>query len=205
MVGCGVDEKKAPDIGYYVSPLEELQKIHQVVFVPIITDDVDRQSIADSMTQNLCQGLKDRRMFQVDVLDAKDPACLLVPAGSRHPLTLQQLSAIRQAVRSDAVLFGCMTDFEQYPRMRIGLRLRLIDLRRGKMLWGVDHIWDTTDKKTVERIRQYYDARSARQVDPLKDRMGIVSVQAFQKFVAWEIARTLPHEELDKEEPNGKK
>ena len=77
------------------------------------------------------------------------------------------------------------------PRMQIGLYLQLLDLRRGRLVWGLDHTWDTTDRATEQRIKAFFRSRMRDGYGPLDWRMAVTSPKVFQKFVACEVAETL--------------
>lgn len=107
------------------------------------------------------------------------------------PYTLEQLSAIRKTLRCDAVLRGTITAFEPYPYMIIGLRLELVDLADGQLLWALEQIWDTTDKSTEDRIKNYYSSYKIIGSATLQEKLGTISSLKFVKFVAYETAETL--------------
>jgi len=73
----------------------------------------------------------------------------------------------------------------------MSLRLSLIDLRNGKLLWAVDHTWDTADKETQERIKRYFKNEVRAGYQPLREDLVSISPIEFNKFVAYEIVQTL--------------
>jgi len=75
--------------------------------------------------------------------------------------------------------------------MIIGLRLRLIDLRDGQLLWALEQIWDSADKTTEYRIRDYFRSQKRSGYAPLKEQLAVVSSLEFIKFVSFEVAETL--------------
>ena len=95
-------------------------------------------------------------------------------------------------LRADAVMFGAVTQFSTHPRLQTGLFLRLLDLRRGVVVWAVDHTWDTTDKQTEARMKRFFDARMRGDYGPADWRMVRMSPLTFQKFIAHEVVATLP-------------
>ena len=107
------------------------------------------------------------------------------------PLLEEILADLRSAFRCDAVMFGSVTGFEPYPDARLALRLWLIDLRSGKLLWGVDHAWQVSEPATAEKMRHYYDAACGAAGDDAV-RLAQMSPRAFGEFVAWDLARALP-------------
>ena len=115
--------------------------------------------------------------------------------------SLEQLSAIRRALKCDAVLTGTVTVFRPYPHMTIGLRLKLVDLTDGQLLWAFEEVWDTADKTTERRIESYFqrDQLLLRLgPEPLAERLVTVSSLKFVKFVVYEVAQTLRAQRQDK-------
>ena len=203
LAGAGCDklklsECKQPSIGYYLAPPEELQRVRSVVFFPLACSQEDTE-LADNLTQSLFQAVQQRRLFDIQMARRDDELC----GGLEDPsqaISLEQLSAIRARYNCDAVLVGQLYDFLPHPRMRMGLRLRLVDLKRGKLLWGVDNIWDTTDEAVLDRIRKYYCHDIPTDFKPVDWRLAIVSPREFGKFVAYESAVTLCPAPPDDEE-----
>jgi len=105
--------------------------------------------------------------------------------------TLEQLMAIREVLKCDGVLLGTITEFRPYPHMTIGLRLKLLDLRDGQLLWALEQVWDSADKTTENRIRDYFLSQKRSGYAPLHEQLATVSSLEFIKFVSYEVAETL--------------
>jgi hypothetical protein len=98
---------------------------------------------------------------------------------------------MRRTLKCDAVLRGTVTAFKPFPHMIIGLRLELIDLADGQLLWALEQIWDATDKNIQDRIKNYYSTHFLPGSEALQEELGTVSSLKFLKFVAFETAETL--------------
>ena len=79
--------------------------------------------------------------------------------------------------------------------MAIGLRLKLIDMTDGQLLWGLEQIWDTADRSIAKRIKHYFKNELQPGVDSLQQELVVVSSLKFGKFVAYEVAQTLDRKE----------
>jgi hypothetical protein len=148
--------------------------------------------VAKDVTLSLARAIGARQALQVDVASAGEPALEGLALDGRRPVSLEQMKRIRRAFRADAAVLSCLTGFHPYPRMRMGLRLRMIDLRTGQLVWSVDHTWDGAEEATAKRIQQYHKTRTRGLCEPLEWRVALVSPKAFGEFVADEVARTLP-------------
>lgn len=180
-----------PAIGYHLASPQELQQVRNVVFVGL-TGPVDYDQVSIDLTRELFQTIQGRRLFQVDIVDNVDPTVATMSAAGREPLTLDQMSQLATSLGCDAVLYGTVVEFQAYPRMRLALRLRLVDVRRGKLLWGVDQVWDTSEKSIERRIEKYYHSKQTNQNEPLEWQMFVISPKSFEKFIAYEVGQTLP-------------
>jgi len=187
LAGCA----KPPRIGHYLDSPQSLWRIRRVVFVELSAPD-GYPRVAEETTDALFRALQEKQLFHLDVIDRTDPACQDLPLESRQAFTLAQLSAMRKSLGCDAILFGSVTGFQAYPRMRLGLYVRLLDLKDGKLVWAVDHHWDTTDKATERRIRRHFTSEMRSGYNPVRWRLGLLSPKLFQNFVADEVADTLP-------------
>ena len=186
--GCG---NSPPPIGYFVESSEGLDHIRRVVLVDLRADEGSEQN-ALSMTEALGKGLQDSRVFHVDRLARTDPALRDLALDKRTTTTLEEVRDMQEQLRADAVMFGAVTQFSTHPRLQTGLFLRLLDLRRGVVVWAVDHTWDTTDKQTEARMKRFFDARMRGDYGPADWRMVRMSPLTFQKFIAHEVVATLP-------------
>lgn len=191
LAGCH-NAPPPPKVTSYLTSAVDLQSIGRIVMVEI-EDETANPQVARDMTEALFRSMQERRLFHVDVVHPTDPhyPATTAPAVGRR-WSLQELQQLRQGLGCDAVLFGAINTFQPYPRMQIGLYLRLVDLKDGRLIWAVDHVWDTRDKAIELRIRNYFKNNLAREYEPADWEMGSISPGLFEKFVAWEIAETMP-------------
>jgi len=105
--------------------------------------------------------------------------------------SLEQLSAIHRTLKCNAVVIGTITEYQPYPHLTLGLRLRLINLDSAELLWALEQVWDTSDKTIDKRIRDYFNAQIRPGYEPLRQELVILSSLKFVKFVAYEVAETL--------------
>jgi len=188
--GCTLREP-APDIGYYLGPARRIARIRRVVFIELGGEGDDRQVAAD-MTAALYEALRGQGLFRVQLLRRDDPHCQGLPLEDGARPTPKQLAEMRKTLGCNAVLIGSVSGFRPFPRMKLGLDLRLLDLTSGTLVWGVDHVWDTTDRDTERRIGRFFRRRMRSGYEPAEGRLGLMSPRAFQKFVAHEVVGTLP-------------
>jgi hypothetical protein len=192
LTGCQEPAQRAPrEIPYYLSSPQDVHKIGKVVFVEIpgteLNDEIGRDT-----TAALLKAIQARGLFTLELLALSDPAATEIARMGDQTLSLEQISNLHKRFGSDAAIFGRITSFRSYPHMQMGLRLRMVDLRTAKLLWGVDQIWDTADKDLQDRLEDYFEDQVADEYRPLDWRVVLVSPLALEEFIGYETARTLP-------------
>jgi hypothetical protein len=192
LFGCGAEGQHPAAVGHYLHSPPAVSRLNRVVFVELSDSSGGDAAFAETMTDAVCRAIRDRKLFHVDVLRQSEPVCRVLPLEKRDAYTYRDLMEMRQRLNCDAVLFGCVDRFEPYPHMEAGIYLRLLDLTRGRLVWGVDHVWDTGQKSVERRLRDFYYATAGSEQEPAEWRLALMSPRAFCRFVAFEIARTLP-------------
>lgn len=192
LAGCQSSPAPAPpqNICYYLSSPNDLACVQRVIMVELASD-VNSRDIAPAMTEALLKALQEARFCQIDLLRREEKPCEQVPDDYRRPYNLQELKGMRDAIGCDTVIIGGVSDFQPYPRMQIRLFLRMIDLKDGKLIWGVDSVWDTTDKTTECRLKEFFEDKMRSGYEPLRGRLGMISPAMFEKFVAYEVGQTV--------------
>jgi len=189
--GCGFNAAYKPAANYYyLNPNKDLSTIGRTALVELGNDSAFLQISAD-VTEALYQALQKKQLFGLTVIRQSNPVWRKLQLDLNSTYTLEQLSAMRKTLNCDAVLIGTVTGFEPFPHLTIGLRLKLVDLADGQLLWGLEQIWDTTDKTTQDRIKNYYRHCILPGFETLQEKLGTVSSLRFLKFVAYETSETL--------------
>ena len=189
--GCSFYSASAPAVEYYyLNPDKDLSTIGRVAIVELDNDSSYPQISAD-VTETLFQALQKKQIFGLTVVRQNAPAWRSLQLDLNSTYTLAELFAIRKTLKCDAVLIGTVTEYRPYPHMAIGLRLKLVDLADGQLLWALEEIWDTADKTTEHRIKNYFQREMRTGFAPLREQLVVVSSLGFIKFVVYEVAETL--------------
>jgi hypothetical protein len=188
--GCAPPETPKADVGYHLAGGGALRGIGRVVFVEMGCP-ARHPEMSRHVTAALYEAIQAKRLFHVDVVSRETPACRDLALSKIGPLTLQELSEMRQSLDCDAVLVGRVTTYAPHPRMRMGLYLSLLDLRDGRVVWGIDHVWNAADKSVERRLKWHFSERLRNAYGPAGWRLATMSPRAFAKFVAAEVADTL--------------
>jgi len=189
--GCSFYSASAPAVEYYyLNPDKDFSTIGRVAIVELDNDSSYPQIAAD-VTEVLFQALQKKQIFGLTVVRQNAPAWRSLQLDLNSTYTLAELFAIRKTLKCDAVLIGTVTGYRPYPHMAIGLRLKLVDLADGQLLWALEEIWDTADKTTQRRIKNYFRREMRAGFAPLSEQLTVVSSLSFIKFVVYEVAETL--------------
>jgi len=191
VLAAGCKRETRTQIGFYMAPGGIPAEITRVAFVPM-TNLSEFPTATDGMGAALAQAVQATKLFHFEVASPADSLCTCLPRDPKGQFSLKQLSELRRSLACDAILVGAVTQFEPYPHMQGGLYLRLVDVRTGRLIWSVDHVWDTADEKVRKRIQAFFEHELGKTDDPLKWRLATVSTQAFDRYVAFEVAETLP-------------
>ncbi|MHC4640041.1 MAG: hypothetical protein ACYS32_00250 [Planctomycetota bacterium] len=186
---------------YYLNPDKDVSTVGRTALVELNNNSGYPQIPAD-VTEALFQALQKRQRFGLALVRQNNPAWRslqldLNPDTQTQGMTIpptytqDQLNAIRKTLKCDAVLVGTITQFKPYPHMAIGLRMQLLDLRDGRLLWALEQIWDSSDKTTEYRIDSYFQYQMRTGYAPLREQLIAISPLEFIKFVAYEVAATL--------------
>jgi len=192
VAGCRADDRPEEPIGFYLSSRQDLLRARRAVFIELTGGGDATPELAREATDALSHAIQQRQLFHLDVVGRTDPMCRDLPLDRLEALSLEEMSAMRSSLGCDAVLFGRAWQFQPYPRMKIGLVLKLVNLKDGKLVWGVDHVWDTADRAIERRVRKYFGTEVRSGYDPLNYELVFTSPRAFLRYVAYEVARTLP-------------
>ena len=190
--GCASrgDKKVPAAINHHLSSRKDLYSLQRVMFVAL-ADDTGHPRIAEDTSIALHKKIQAQRLFHVDFVRPEEPICRDLPIDKRDALTVQELAQMRKDLRCDAILFGRITHFMSYPRMQMGLYMKLMDLKDGRLVWAVDHVWDMTDSETEDRAKHFFKHHLRNLYEPANENFLLMSPSAFEQFVAWETARTM--------------
>ncbi|HEU5081149.1 MAG TPA: hypothetical protein VFT72_18195 [Opitutaceae bacterium] len=75
--------------------------------------------------------------------------------GSADALPHDLLEKVKKTSGSDAVLFTDVTAYSPYPPLTIGLRMKLVELSTGTILWAADNIFAASDPSVANSARHF--------------------------------------------------
>jgi hypothetical protein len=190
--GCTIVNPVVPETGhYYINPDADFARISRVVVFEFDNQTEFPASSAE-LTQAVTDGLQRKNLFSLRIIP-RDSEVWQDMQLDKPSFTNPELLDIRKRLSADAILIGHLKEYRSYPHLMASLNLKLIDLNTGGVLWGLEQIWDSTDQSVEKRMKMYYRDKMGSEYKPLDWQVLITSPRAFHKFVADEVAQTLPH------------
>jgi len=177
---------------YFINPHRSLTTIGRVAIVEL-NNNSSYPKISKDVTEKLYQALQKKQIFGLTVLNQNDAVWRGLQLDTISKYTLDEIKTIRETLKCDALLLGTITEFRPYPHMIMGLRIKLLDLRDGQLLWALEQVWDSADKTTEYRMKNYFRSHKRSGYGPLKEQLASVSSLEFIKYVSFEIAETLSY------------
>ncbi len=191
LCGCASNRAKDPMAGsYFLDRNKDLLTLGRVALVEM--DNISGfQQMSGEITEALHLEIQKQQVFGLVIVHQDDPAWRSLQENLDSLQAMKQLVVLRETLRSNGLLVGTITQYQPYPHMVIGLRLKLVDLTDGQLIWGVEQVWDSTDRAIQKRIQRYYKQQAKSGSSSLNQELTVVSSLNFCKFVAYEVASTL--------------
>jgi hypothetical protein len=194
LCGCDSDHDKGMANAYYLSPNKDLRRLGRVALVEMDSSS-DSAEIGAAITDALFLEAQKKQVFGVMVVHRDEPTWHSLQENLDSLQALRQLAAVRAALGCNGLLVGTVTRYQPYPHMAVGLRLKLLDLTDGQLLWGLEQVWDSSDKSIQKRVKAYLKDQQRSGQSPLREELVLVSPINFCKFAAYEVAGTFQREE----------
>jgi hypothetical protein len=190
--GCRVTEPVTMPSGhYYLNPTARFSEVGKVAVLELDNRTSNLQQGQD-LSQALTDELGKKHLFSIRLIHREDSAWQQNDLDAINRYTHQQLSEIRETVGADAIVYGSINRYSSYPHLLVGLHLKMVDLRDARILWALEEVWDSSDKSTQQRIQQFFATQMRSGYEPLNWKILETSPRYFNKFVVYEVSRTLP-------------
>jgi hypothetical protein len=191
ITGCNNPHKDVDSVMYYYqNPNKSLSNIGRIAIVELQNDSSYPQ-ISNDITEALFQTIQKKQVFGLTVVRQRDPLWKSLQLEPDATYSLEQIAAVRQTLKCDGVLVGTITEYKPYPHMTVGLRLKLIDLTEGELLWAIEQVWSSSDKITEKKIKKYLKETKSSYSENSNERITAISPLEFIRYISFEVAQTL--------------
>jgi len=191
--GCSIRLNKPEPISplvYYRYGGYDLKRIGRVVMLEMVNLS-SNQELSSELTAALSEEIQKKQIFGLDTLYLNDPKWKSLNLSTDSDFTSDELDTIRTKFNASAVMYGKIVHYRPYPRNSIGLKLKLVDCSTGQLLWAIDQVWDSTDAKTEERVKAFFNTEMRSGYDPMDWKIVMLSPRIYNKFITYEISKTL--------------
>jgi TolB-like protein len=189
--GCRKEEEIAPAgaRAHYANPNKNLSQYHRVILVEPINLSTNPQISVD-LTNGIARALERKNLFGLTVIYRKDDIFTKYQL-EYEKSPLETLKQVHKDLACDAILTGTIRDYQSYPRLAVSMRLRMVDLNDGELLWAMEQVWDSTDQELAKRMKGFFKTEMTDEYQPLNWRIGLISPNIFNKFVCFEVGETV--------------
>jgi hypothetical protein len=188
--GCVVNKSCTTEDYFYLNPEKNLSCIGRVALIEL-NNDTSYPQVSRDTTDALYQAIQKKQLFGISLVRLNDPAYEALQLNINCSMNLEEMLVTKKTLNCDAILVGTVTQYQPYPSLIIGLRLKMIDLGDGQLDWGLEQIWDGSDKITQEQIKSYFRSQGKSNSKQLGEKLVSVSPLEFMKFVSYETAETM--------------
>lgn len=189
---CGCESSQTDDSmakSYYFDPNKDLHQFGRIALVELDNRSAYPQVSAD-VTEALFLSMQKQQVFGVMTVRQDNPSWRSLQENLDSLQAMRQLLIMRDTLKCNGLLVGTITQYQPYPHMVIGLRLKLLDLTDGQLLWAMEQVWDCADQMVQKRIKAYYEQQLRGGSNSLQEELVTISALNFVKFVAYEVSQT---------------
>jgi hypothetical protein len=191
--GCSLPTSVVHPSGYfYLDKTADFSSVGKIAVLELGNDNVSGPELGKILTQTLADNLGKKHLFSIRTIYQTDVEWKGLNLDKAQTFSTRDMVEIRKQLNVDAILVGTVTRYHSYPQLLTALRLKLLDLRDGRLLWAIEDVWDSTDKNIEIRVKRFFDSQMRTGYQPMNWQFVINSPMAFHKFVMYEVVSTLP-------------
>lgn len=180
----------------YIDKSVNFSSIGKVAVMELEDQSVFSPDLSKTLTQTLTDNLGKKQLFSIRTVYRTDPDWKALNLDPSQPLSSQAMVQIQKELKVNAILVGTISRYRSYPKLLAAIQFKMLDLRSGQLIWAMENVWDSTDKSTEQRIRQFFETQMRTGYQPMDWQIVINSPSAFHKFVMYEVVSTLPESRL---------
>ena len=189
--GCRLERPHRPKlINSYLAEPSDLANVRRIMVLPFHSEhgvSVDPGEIRDAFVAEL---QKLRRFEVVPLTEAAREDDILNTSIAHGRISTTAMVKLCERYSLDGLFIGSVTSWRPYKPPHLGLRTQLISVHAGAPVWGVDAMYDASDRSTISDLRHYVD-RTQRDDGNLHDwELSLLSPSKFTNFVAHRVVET---------------
>jgi hypothetical protein len=189
--GCASHSQTKSAVNYrYRNTDKNLAEIGRVAFIEL-NNNTTYPDIPADITEELFESMQKKQIFGLNLIRLNDASWRNLQLDADSEYTLEEIQSIRVKLKCDGLLVGTITRFSPYPHAAVGLRMKMLDLRDGRLAWAIEQVWDSSDKNVEQGIKNYLRQQKRSDSSAVQEQLVKMSPLEFFKFVSSEVAETL--------------
>jgi hypothetical protein len=178
------------------APAEVLQEVRRVAILPTAPPEEPGAGAAMNAAQLVHRGLVEEIRSGVPFETVVPKTPLNRPLeGSPVPRTTDAippslLQEVHRQTDADAVLFSSVTAFQSYPPLLVGIKVTLVRVEDGTILWQFDDTLNAGDGPTLNDARRFLRQKLGVETEPPPS-PSMDSPTRFARFAAFVVVRSL--------------
>ncbi len=190
LTGCGHSVYEPMEGAYYRDPKVNLNQLGTVALVEL-DNKTEYPAFSRDVTDAILVAIQKQQRFTIKLIRQDEQVWRSIAVRPDNIMDPQVSATIRRSLGQNGLMLGEVTEYKPFPHLRIGLRMRLFDLRSSRLVWAVDQIWDASDRSTGSRIKEFLYSQTRASRGSMAEQLTSISTISFLRFVAFEVAQTL--------------
>ncbi|MBN1521962.1 MAG: hypothetical protein JW928_05450 [Candidatus Aureabacteria bacterium] len=196
-VTAAVSKKYEVD-NFYVDPDLGEGRVRRVLFVPPrnLSDHTGTEDFLQDASSIMLMQIRKAKIFDIvpyeTVLSPDERAVIdALDIEGKGSYDADSLLKIAQNVNVQGILLCSITQYNPNQPLVFGMKLSLIQIRSGRIVWAVDEVFDAArdDVKNLARFH-YYNSYDTSNNPSLRWELLLSSMNEFMKFTIAEIVKT---------------
>ena len=184
-----------PDNVFLAAP--QLSKsLRNVAVLPLVADSqlADATAGIAAVEPVLHRELAKQQRFELTFVTAAQLREWTHRAGwtAEEELPANFFESLRRQLHCDGVLFCRLTQYQAYPPLAVGWRMKLVDSESCGVVWAADVVFDSRDKAVANSARRYQQASQTLSSTLPDSRIILTSPERFAHYSAEAVLKTLP-------------
>ncbi len=181
----------AAPVSSYLGETQDLRLCRRVLVLPIQATKMTTK-VRKDLEATLISELTSQGRFQVLRMDtATTEGKEIYPTERRGKIDPDLVVDLGRRYQADALLLTRVTQWFPYKPPRLGLRLQLVSVHSGKVIWAVDQTWDAGTERTRLDLIDYARTTLAPQANMHGWEFLMLSPRRFGRFAIRRSVSTL--------------
>ena len=108
----------------------------------------------------------------------------------RGRVSTRALVSLSERYNLDGIMMGTVTSYRAYVQPHLGMRVQLISIHSGTIVWAAEGLYDVSDARTMEDLRHYYLTSQTSEATRHGVEIYLISPTKFASYVSHRLVET---------------